>query len=51
MRRVWEIAATLVERGRPEDVNQALMDLGATVCGARRPRCDACPVRRVCASG
>jgi len=49
-RRVWEIAAKLVEPGRPEDVNQALMDLGATVCGARRPRCGGCPVRRVCAS-
>ena len=29
---------------------QALMDLGATVCIARRPRCVACPVRRVCVS-
>jgi A/G-specific adenine glycosylase len=49
-RRVWEIAATLVEPGRPEDVNQALMDVGATICTARRPRCRACPLRRVCAS-
>jgi len=50
MRRVWSIAATLVAPGRPEDLNQALMDLGATVCVARRPRCRACPVRTVCAS-
>ena len=50
-RRVWTIAARLVAPGRPEDLNQALMDLGATVCVARRPRCGACPVRRVCASG
>jgi A/G-specific adenine glycosylase len=49
-RRVWTIAATLVAPGRPEDVNQALMDLGATVCVARRPRCGACPVRTVCAA-
>ena len=49
-RRVWSIAAALVERGRPEDLNQALMDLGATVCVARRPRCGGCPVRTVCAS-
>jgi A/G-specific adenine glycosylase len=49
-RRVWTIAAALVAPGRPEDVNQALMDLGATVCIARRPRCGGCPVRRVCAS-
>jgi A/G-specific adenine glycosylase len=50
-RRVWALAATLVAPGRPEDVNQALMDLGATVCIARRPRCGACPVRSACASG
>ena len=49
-RRVWSIAATLVAPGRPEDLNQALMDLGATVCVARRPRCGGCPVRAVCAS-
>ena len=48
-RRTWSIAATLVAPGRPEDVNQGLMDLGATVCIARRPRCGACPVRSVCA--
>jgi A/G-specific adenine glycosylase len=28
--------------------NQAMLDLGATVCTARRPRCDACPVRAGC---
>jgi len=49
-RRVWAIAATLVAAGRPEDLNQALMDIGATVCVARRPRCGACPVRTACAS-
>ena len=49
-RRVWPSAAALVVPGRPEDLNQALRDLGATVCVARRPRCRACPVRTVCAS-
>ena len=32
------------------DVNQGLMDLGATVCKAGRPRCEACPISRFCAS-
>lgn len=32
------------------DANQGLMDLGATVCKAGRPRCEACPIRRLCAS-
>src|SRR5437867_8896679 len=50
-RRVWALAAALVSRGRAADWNQALMDLGATYCTARRPRCGVCPVRRHCAVG
>jgi A/G-specific adenine glycosylase len=42
-------AAELLPPGRAADWNQALMELGATVCGARAPACDACPVAR-CAS-
>jgi adenine-specific DNA glycosylase len=30
------------------DFNQALMDLGATVCTARRPMCEICPLRSAC---
>jgi A/G-specific adenine glycosylase len=30
--------------------NQAMMDLGASVCTARAPRCDACPLARACTS-
>jgi A/G-specific adenine glycosylase len=37
-------------RERAADVNQALMELGATVCRARRPSCDGCPVRPGCAA-
>ena len=40
----------LVPRGRAGDWNQALMDLGATICTARAPRCPACPVAVVCRS-
>jgi len=32
----------------PGDWNQAMMELGATVCTPRAPRCDACPVSRWC---
>jgi A/G-specific adenine glycosylase len=49
-RRVWALASALVPRGRAADWNQALMDLGATVCGARAPRCPICPVAAVCSS-
>src|SRR5947208_3061792 len=46
-----DLAAALVPRGRAADWNQALMDLGATYCTARRPRCQDCPVRDRCATG
>jgi A/G-specific adenine glycosylase len=42
-------AAELLPRGRAAAWNQAMMELGATVCRPRRPDCAACPVRRGCA--
>jgi A/G-specific adenine glycosylase len=42
-------AAQLLPRGRAATFNQAMMELGATVCRPRAPRCDACPVVRGCA--
>jgi A/G-specific adenine glycosylase len=50
-RRTWQLVDSLVPRGRAGDWNQALMDLGATICTARAPRCPACPVRTACRSG
>ena len=41
-------AAPLVRGRRPGDVNQALMDLAAGICGPRRPRCPDCPLVRAC---
>jgi A/G-specific adenine glycosylase len=49
-RRLWRLAGALVPTGRSGDWNQALMDLGATVCTARAPVCPACPVRTACRS-
>jgi len=47
--RLWEIAAEVVGRGAPGDVNQALMEIGATVClPAGNARCDECPVNQTC---
>jgi len=42
------IAAVHLPRGRAGEFNQALMDLGATVCLPLRPRCGACPVHALC---
>lgn len=47
-KRLWEEAARLVPPERPGDFNQALMELGATVCTPRQPRCESCPLRRDC---
>jgi A/G-specific adenine glycosylase len=41
-------AALLVPSKRPGDFNQALMELGATICTPRNPRCSECPVRADC---
>jgi len=49
-RALWDLSAALLPPGRAYDFNQGLMDLGATVCTARRPRCGRCPLARLCAS-
>jgi A/G-specific adenine glycosylase len=43
-------ATELLARHPPAAFNQATMELGATVCTPRRPRCEACPVATTCAS-
>ncbi len=47
--RFWEVAGELARGRHPGDLNQALMELGATVCLPKRPRCDACPLTASCA--
>ncbi len=47
-RQIEACAQALVPKGQPGDWNQALMDLGATVCTPRRPRCEACPLAAAC---
>lgn len=47
-RRSWALARQLVPAERPGDWNQALMELGATVCTPRNPSCEGCPVRVRC---
>ena len=43
------VADSLVPPGAAWAWNQAVLDLGATVCTARRPRCGVCPLARTCA--
>src|SRR2546425_97542 len=44
----WQLAPRLLPKGRAGQFNEALMELGATVCTPRRPRCGACPLSRDC---
>jgi A/G-specific adenine glycosylase len=46
----WSWSEALLDPRRPRDLNQALMDLGATVCTPRKPSCDSCPWRSSCAA-
>jgi A/G-specific adenine glycosylase len=45
---VWAIAEEVLDGQRPGDFNQAMMELGATVCVPRQPKCLMCPVSLVC---
>ncbi len=45
---VPETAEKLLDRARPGDFNQAMMELGATVCVPGNPACGACPVTQQC---
>lgn len=42
------LAGTLLDTGRPGDWNQAMMELGATVCHPKKPQCLICPVAAHC---
>ncbi len=47
-RKVGELAGELMDAERPGDFNQALMELGATVCLPRNPLCLVCPLSTDC---
>jgi A/G-specific adenine glycosylase len=49
-RHLWAVSRTVLPMRHVFDFNQALMDLGAMVCVARKPICPACPVRAMCAA-
>lgn len=48
--KMWQVAGDLLDRNRPGDFNQAMMELGATVCTPRAPSCLTCPVVEFCAT-
>lgn len=49
-KKLWILAEELLPRGKAGQFNQAMMDLGATVCTPRNAACRACPLHRGCAA-
>jgi A/G-specific adenine glycosylase len=47
---LWQAAEAWLDRERPGDFNQAMMELGATVCLPRAPQCLLCPLTDICAT-
>ncbi len=45
---LWELSDQLLDQNHPRDYNQALMDLGATLCTPKQPSCLLCPWRNSC---
>ncbi|KAG4305673.1 hypothetical protein PORY_001229 [Pneumocystis oryctolagi] len=45
---VWDSASQIVDNDQPGDFNQALMELGATVCTPANPNCESCPLNKSC---
>jgi A/G-specific adenine glycosylase len=52
-RLIWSLATALVPKNgkRAYKFNQAIMELGALICVARKPKCPDCPVRTTCRTG
>ncbi len=46
--KVWDLAQQLIPSNRPGDFNQALMELGATLCLSENPQCLLCPLLSLC---
>ncbi|KAI3450165.1 hypothetical protein Pfo_006830 [Paulownia fortunei] len=48
VKNIWKLARQLVYPSRPGDFNQAVMELGATVCSPAAPSCSTCPISHQC---
>jgi len=45
---LWNVSESLIPKGHAGSFNEALMDLGATVCTPKKPSCSLCPLRNLC---
>ena len=47
-KQLWEIAYAIVDKKNPFEYNQAMMDIGATICLPKSPKCELCPLTDIC---
>ncbi|TET88998.1 MAG: A/G-specific adenine glycosylase [Sulfurovum sp.] len=47
-KQLWDIAYGVVDKENPFDYNQAMMDIGATICLPKNPKCELCPLNDIC---
>jgi len=47
-KKLWELAYDLLDSTNPFDYNQAMMDIGATICLPKNPKCHICPLKDIC---
>ncbi len=47
-KKIWKMAETLIPKKNSGDFNQALMELGATICSPTSPNCSCCPIKKIC---
>ena len=45
---LWKLAYDLVDKANPFDYKQAMMDIGATICLPKNPKCEICPLNDLC---
>ena len=50
LKTLWELAGSLLPDHSPGDFNQAMMELGATICHPQNPACEKCPLAKLCVS-
>lgn len=50
IKEIRSVANGMVSHSRPGDFNQAVMDLGSSICTPRAPKCDQCPLESICES-
>lgn len=47
-KKLWELAYNIVDKINTFDYNQAMMDIGATICLPKNPNCEICPLNDIC---